>query len=88
MDDWIIVFGLSLAAGIAMPVGAALAGYFWLLDYPLIVSCIMVFSAGGILYVIFQDIAPQAKLERHWAPPLGAVGGFLLGLVGKMMISP
>ena len=25
MDDWIIVFGLSLAAGIAMPVGAAIA---------------------------------------------------------------
>ena len=66
---------------------AALTGYFWLADYPIIVSCIMVFSAGGILYVIFQDIAPQAKLERHWAPPLGAVGGFLLGLVGQMIIA-
>ncbi len=28
---------------------AALTGYFWLPDYPVIVSCIMVFSAGGIL---------------------------------------
>jgi hypothetical protein len=45
-----------------------------------------VFSGGGILYLVFQDIAPQAKLARHWAPPLGAVVGFLLGMVAQMVV--
>ena len=43
------------------------------------------FAAGGILYLTFQDIAPQARLEHHWAPPLGAVLGFALALVGEML---
>jgi ZIP family zinc transporter len=60
-----------------------LTGYFVLSDYPAVVSSIMLFSAGGILYIVFQDIAPQAKLKKHWAPPLGAVAGFLLGMMGK-----
>ena len=64
---------------------AGLIGYTWLSFYPTVVAAIMLFAAGGILYLIFQDIAPQAKLARHWAPPLGAVAGFLLGIVGKML---
>lgn len=63
---------------------AGLSGYFFLSSAPNIVSAIMLFSAGGILYLIFQDIAPQVKLKRHWAPPMGAVAGFLLGLLGHM----
>lgn len=47
---------------------------------------IMLFAAGGILYVIFEDIAPQVKLARHWAPPMGAVAGFLVGLIGNLWI--
>jgi ZIP family zinc transporter len=66
---------------------AGLAGYFWLSAHAAVVSAIMLFAAGGILYLVFQDIAPQAKLKRHWAPPLGAVAGFLVGLVGQMVIS-
>jgi len=47
----------------------------------------MLFAAGGILYSVFQDIAPQAKLDRHWLPALGAIAGFMLGLAGHMIIS-
>jgi ZIP family zinc transporter len=65
---------------------AGLVGYFWVSDYPAVVSAIMLFAAGGILYLVFQDIAPQAKLKRHWAPPLGAVAGFLLGLIGQILV--
>lgn len=64
---------------------AGLIGYFYLSNYEQLISGIMLFAAGGILYLIFQDIAPQAKLKNHWAPTLGAVGGFLLGLIGKML---
>jgi ZIP family zinc transporter len=66
---------------------AGLTGYFLLAEYPALVSAIMLFSAGGILYVIFQDIAPNSRLEKHWAPPLGAVIGFLLGVMGKVVVS-
>lgn len=65
---------------------AGFSGYFLLSEYPKVVSGIMLFAAGGILYIIFQDIAPQSKLKKHWAPPLGAVAGFLLGLLGKVAI--
>jgi ZIP family zinc transporter len=45
----------------------------------------MLFASGGILYSIFQDIAPQAKLDKHWFPPMGGVFGFALGLIGFML---
>ncbi len=64
---------------------AGLTGYFWLSAHTAVVSCIMLFAAGGILYLVFQDIAPQARLSHHWGPPLGAVAGFLLGILGKMI---
>lgn len=65
---------------------AGLGGYWWLADYPAAVAAIMLFAAGGILYSVFQDLAPQAKLDHHWGPPLGAVLGFALGLVGHMLL--
>jgi ZIP family zinc transporter len=80
-----------LAAFVAMALLgplAAVAGYLWLASYPAVVAGIMLFAAGGILYLLFQDIAPQARLQRTWAPPLGAVAGFLLGLSGDMLVHP
>ena len=64
---------------------AGLAGYAWLSVYPSIVAAIMLFAAGGILYSVFQDIAPQVKLARHWGPPMGAVFGFALGIAGHIL---
>jgi len=49
-----------------------------------LLGTIMLFAAGGILYLIFQDIAPQSRLRRNWAPPLGAVIGFSAGMFGQM----
>jgi ZIP family zinc transporter len=49
-----------------------------------VLGAVMLFAAGGILYLLFQDIAPQARLERHWAPALGAVAGFAAGMLGKL----
>lgn len=65
---------------------AAAIGYFWLATEPMVVSAVMLFASGGILYSIFQDIAPQARLEHHWGPPMGAVLGFVLGMVGFMLV--
>jgi ZIP family zinc transporter len=65
---------------------AAWFGFAYLRSAPEILGAIMLFAAGGILYLTFEDIAPQAYLERHWAPPLGAVAGFMLGMAGEAMI--
>jgi ZIP family zinc transporter len=64
---------------------AGVSGYLWLANYPQWVAAIMLFAAGGILYSVFQDIAPQAKLNKHWAPSLGALLGFMLGIIGHML---
>ena len=62
-------------------------GWFWLADQDAVLGAIMLFAAGGILYLTFQDIAPQSHLERHWTPPLGAVLGFALALAGKLVFN-
>jgi len=74
-------------AGLALlgPI-AALVGFFWLAGLAEAVAAIMLFSAGGILYLTFQDIAPQAKLSNRHAPALGAVVGFACGMVGQMLV--
>jgi len=79
----ILTFALMALLG---PV-AGLVGFFWLSAYPTVVAAIMLFAAGGILYSVFQDIAPQVKLARHWGPPMGAVFGFSLGIAGHMLTS-
>lgn len=79
-----IVSAFSLMALLG-PV-AAVVGYIWLADSPVVLACIMLFAAGGILYSVFGDIAPQAKLDNHQAPPMGAVLGFSVGVVGHMLV--
>jgi len=71
-----------------VPLGplAAVLGHVYLAERPPLMGSVMLFAAGGILYLIFQDIAPQARLERRWAPALGAVAGFTLGLLGRMLV--
>lgn len=66
--------------------GCGLAGVLWLSQAPAMVGVLLLFAAGGILYLVFQDIAPQAPLQNHWAPPLGAVAGFMAGLLGHLLI--
>lgn len=60
-----------------VPLGpaAGLLAHFWLSNHPAVLGSILMVAAGGIVYLMFQEIAPQSKLKRHWAPPLGAVLG-------------
>jgi ZIP family zinc transporter len=77
----IIIFLLMSLLG---PI-AGVSGFIFLAESPQVVGAIMLFASGGILYSIFQDIAPEVKLEKHWAPPLGAIMGFLVGMIGFML---
>jgi zinc transporter, ZIP family len=62
-----------------------LAAHLWLADAHALVGGVMLFVSGGILYLTFQDIAPQVKLENAWGPPLGAVMGFMIALAASLM---
>jgi len=68
-------------------VAAAVTGYLFLAGQQQIVASLMVFSAGAILYIVFQDIAPMAKLKNHWTPAVGATLGFMLGMIGEKILS-
>ena len=67
------------------PVAGAI-GYVWLSDFPEVVGFLMLFAASGILYLTFQDIAPQAVVRHRFAPAFGAVVGFLMGVLGQMLV--
>ncbi len=78
-----------LRMSVLVPIGplAGLLGYFFLSQYEVFLGAIMLMASGGILYLIFQDIAPQSRLDKHWAPPLGAVLGFCLSLFSEMLVT-
>ncbi|MGD2062527.1 MAG: divalent cation transporter [Nitrospirota bacterium] len=80
-----IALGALLLASLLGPL-AACGGFLFLQSHSQLTAGIMVFASGGILYLIFQDIAPQAKMRRHWTPPLGAVLGFVVGMLGRQLI--
>ena len=65
---------------------AAWLGHVFLREHVGWTAAIMAFASGGILYLVFQDIAPQARMRRHWLPSIGAVLGFLVGMLGQQAI--
>jgi zinc transporter, ZIP family len=65
---------------------AALIGYYLLSNMPMTVAALMLFCSGGIVYLIFQDIAPMAKLKKNWIPAMGASIGFLVGMTGVKIL--
>ncbi|MBU0673536.1 MAG: divalent cation transporter [Proteobacteria bacterium] len=77
----IILFLLSFSGVIS-----ATSGYYLLSTLPKLTASMMLFSSGGILYLIFQDIAPMSKLTKSWFPALGASLGFLVGMIGQKIL--
>jgi ZIP family zinc transporter len=77
----LILFLLSFLGVIS-----ALAGYYLFANMPMTVGGLMLFAGGGVIYLIFQDIAPMSKLKKNWIPALGASLGFLVGMVGVKVL--
>ena len=65
---------------------ATFAGLTFLADSPQVIASIMTFAGGGILYLMFQEIAPKVALRNSWLPPLGALLGFFVGVLGTILI--
>ena len=65
---------------------AGVCGYWFIPADSATLGAISLFASGGILYLVFQDIAPQAALKNRFAPALGSVLGFSLGAVGQAIL--
>jgi zinc transporter, ZIP family len=77
----LLMLGLSFIGIIA-----ALIGKNFLSEKTILISSIMTFAAGGILYLVFQDIAPLSKRKKDWIPATGASIGFLLGMMSEKIL--
>lgn len=78
-----------VAFALLAPLGplAAYTGLSYLHDKQIVVSLIMTFAAGGVLYLMFQDIAPKVALKKAWLPPMGALVGFFIGVLGSVLLT-
>jgi len=65
---------------------AAVTGHLLLHDAPDTTAALMAMAGGGILYLVFQDIAPKAPMRNHRLPPLGAVLGYALGMLAAQAL--
>jgi ZIP family zinc transporter len=74
---------LALAA--LGPVAVGL-GYALLAELPSLTGAIMMAAAGGILFLMFQDIAVKARLKNSQAPSLAALAGFSVGIIGQALV--
>ncbi len=63
----------------------ALLGFSFLTDSTTLTALLMTFASGGILYLLIQDIIPASKLEKQYLVSLGAIAGFLVGVVGSVI---
>jgi len=79
-------FILQILSSLAGPIGGVL-GFLFLAGHPALICALFMFSAGGILYLIFHDIAPLAHREGHWVPTLGTSVGFALGLISQALVT-
>lgn len=76
---------IFLAASVLGPLAAWL-GHVHLTESEAVLGLILLFCSGGILYLIFEDIAPNAHSKSVSFPAIGAICGFLLGMAGTMLV--
>lgn len=67
-------------------IAGALIGRFFLSESPVVTAYLMTFASGGILYLLIQDIIPDSRLKNNYLVSVGAVLGFLVGVVGEKIL--
>ncbi len=65
---------------------ATLMGSLYLTSNALLISVMLLFASGGIVYLTFQDIAPASKIDGHRVAATGAAFGFLLGMMAEFVL--
>lgn len=61
----------------------SLIAFYFLKEQMFFIDGIMLFASGGILYLIFQDIAPSLVLKNNKSIALGVNLGFVIGILGQ-----
>jgi ZIP family zinc transporter len=79
------LLGLFILVGLSGPL-YILLGTEVFVHWDLALGVLMSFCAGGILYLVFEDIAPRVAMEKHWLPPLGVIAGFMVGMAGYLYL--
>jgi len=64
----------------------SLIGFYLLRDDLELTSSLMIFAAGGILYLIFEDISPSMKLKNSRFIAFGVNLGFVVGMIGEALL--
>lgn len=86
-SGWSRALVLGVLGGlVAVGPAAGLLGFFVLDRQPVLLAGIVMFAAGGILSLVFHDIAPQAHRSGHVAPAAGFTVGFCVGLFGLVLL--
>lgn len=79
-----VILSFFLLAGLG-PLAAAI-GYLFLGNLPTVIGGLMMAAAGGILFLMFQNIAVKAHLKYSQAPSLAALAGFAIGMVAMALV--
>ena len=79
------IAGLLLLASVSGVI-PAIIGYSFLGNTPEFIAMVMMFASGGILYLIMEDIAPEAPLRTSTLPSIMATIGFLIGMTGHYFL--
>lgn len=77
---------LLLGATALLGPAAGWIGYHYITGHEALLAGILMTAAGGILALVFTDIAPLAHRHLHPGPTLGMVLGFTLGLAGMLFL--
>lgn len=80
---WILVIFFLLSF---VGVISAIVGQLFLSGQPDLTAMLMLFASAGILYLLFNDLAPAIKMNNSVLPARLAVLGFLFGMVGEKLI--
>lgn len=78
--------GTLAPLGLLGPLAAGL-GFLFLQGQDAVIGALALLASGGIVYLVFHDIAPDAFEECHWLSTLGASLGFLLAIVGEHLVA-
>lgn len=65
---------------------AVYAGGMLLADLPELTATLMMAAAGGIMFLMFDDIIVEAHLENRQSPSLAALAGFSLAVLSEGLI--
>jgi ZIP family zinc transporter len=79
----LVIFFLLSFVGVI----ASVLGYYFLSNNELIISALILIASGGLLYLIFNDIAPILKMKKSNLPIYGLSFGFLFGMIAEKVVS-